>query len=367
MKYEQSRFDLEGWREEDFSDLPYPENLEQDPWEAQPTATEDAAESSGGQTQGVASSLLELPSLFQSTADDIADVLDPVAFTASQDGNGGEFDFQEPESLTKLGSLLGWDEDLPDGDEPSDLFFIADNSHDEYDNEVDPLTDYRSDLREALYELDGAGPQDWVQSIRIDEFISGVGDVSTSQQQEISELLQNLSAPRLSSWLPWLRRREWTGHTLLLFLQFRAFWDESSEFWAFLQWSPGAKYWFTLLSRNSMSLDDSYLLVQRRSKWPAYQLIDIEWFDDWDQIDVWTRVSGDFFSFASFALYRSRLHYGEDWRCRPDLMVDLDSPPINSVADKHGWELLLHTDWARLSFEGEMGTDPMEWHDGHGW
>ena len=365
MEHERSNLELEGWTEEDFSDPTSSKDLQQDPWELRLVNAEDKADSPSGQVQ-VAASFEEAAALFQSAPDEIVGAQDPVGSTVGPDSYDGEFDSQETEYLTETVPFLEWDEEPLDGDEPNAPFFIDGDSYDDRENDVVPLADYQSDLREALYEL-GGNAHDWARSIRIDEFISRVEDISAPQEQEISELLLSLSAPRLSRWLPWMRSRGWTGRTLLLFLQFRVFWDENSEFWAFLRWSPVANYWLTMLNRNSMSLDDSYLLVQRRSEWPAYRLIDPDWFDDWDQIDVWARVTEGFFSFASFTMYRCRLSYGEDWRCRPDLKVDLDSAPLSSVVDRHGWELLLHTDWARLSFEGENGTDPVDWHGGLGW
>ncbi len=365
MNYEVDSFEREGWTEEDFSDLPTRENLQRDPWETLPAESMDEAHNPSQLAQG--SPILEEPQRQpKSTVDDTLSFQESPGSLVGPQSEEDSFVWRPPNSLTDLTDSHGWDEELLDEDGANEQFVPDDNSYDNYESEFALLADFQSDLGEALYELNGS-PPDWAQSIAIDEFISQLKDVSVSQRQEISDLLLNLSRPRLSSWLPWLSGHEWTARTLLLFLQFRAYWDENCELWASLRWSPVANHWFTFLNRSTLTLEDTYLLVQRRLDWPAHQLIDAEWFDDWDEIDVWVRVSQGFFSFASFALYRSRLNFGEDWRCRPDLTVDLDSPLSELGVERNGWELLLNTDWARLSFEGGNGADPMEWHGGHGW
>ena len=365
MNYEFDSLELEGWMDEDFSELRSRENLERDPWETSPAEPMDQVHDPSRMAPDFA--ILQEPQRKPESTED-----DTLSFRESQGSMGGPqseddaLDWQAPNSLVGLTDSHGWDEELLDEDGTNEQSVPDDDSYDNYEGDLALLVDYQADLREAIYELNGS-PQDLVQSIRIDEFISRLKDVSVSQGQEISDLLSNLSQPRLSRWLPWLRSHEWTGSTLLLFLQFRAYWDENCELWASLRWSPVANHWVTFLNRGSLSLEDTYLLVERRSDLPAHQLIDAEWLDDWDEIDVWVRVSEGFFSFASFALYRSRLNFGEDWRCRPDLTVDLDSPLSDLAVERHGWELLLNADWARLSFEGGNGADPMEWHGGHGW
>ena len=365
MNYEVNRLELDGWAEEDFSDLLIPENLQRDPWETSPAESSDEACGPSKLAQDVAI-LDELQHGDEYTVDDNLSLGESPGLVVNPQLEDDTFYRQDPNPLANMTDSDEWDEELFEADEPNDEFVTNGNSFDLYEMELALLADYQSDLGEALYELNG-NPQDWAQSLRIDEFISRLRNVSVSQREEISNLLLALSRPRLSSWLPWLRSHEWTGHTLLLFLQFRTFWDENCELWASLRWSPAANHWFTFLNRGNLSLEDSFLLVQRRSDLPAHQLIDAEWFDDWDELDVWVRVSEGFFSFASFALYRSRLNNGEDWRCRPDLTVDLDSPLDDLVAESHGWELLLNTHWARLWFEGGNDADPIEWHGGHGW
>ena len=63
-------------------------------------------------------------------------------------------------------------------------------------------------------------------------------------------------------------------------------------------------------------------------------VIDPSWYDDWAAFNNFALLGNRMFSFALFALYRSRLSDGEDWRRRPDLGIDFDVPsgPVEEPA-----------------------------------
>ena len=203
---------------------------------------------------------------------------------------------------------------------PSFLFLTKD------DYVLDAVLDYRADLRVAIYDL-GEIELSWSPLLGIDEFIAQVDEVSAEERERVFELLTGLGSARLRRWLPWLKDQEWTGHTLSLFLGFWELWDQSSEYWVHLQWSPNAKFWFTWINRNCLTLDQSFAIVQSRKHLDPDLIIDPEWLDDWESIDAWIRVKQGFYSFAAFVEYRSKLSYGEDWRVRADFQIDLDTPP----------------------------------------
>ena len=152
MEHEQSNFELDGWVEEDFSDLTNPEKLERDPWEIRLVDTEDKADFPNRQVQ-VAASFEEQAALLQSAPYELVGIQDPVEPGSGPDSYGGEFTSQETEYVTEVVSFPEWDDEPFDRDEPNDLFFIDGNSYDDPENDVIPLADYDSDLGQALYEL----------------------------------------------------------------------------------------------------------------------------------------------------------------------------------------------------------------------
>ncbi len=119
--------------------------------------------------------------------------------------------------------------------------------------------------------------------------------------------------------------------------------------------------------RNSLSLDASYLLVQRRSHCSPDDVIDDAWFEDWEDIDLWVLVSQGFFSFSSFALYRSKLSYSEDWRRRPDLQVDFCFIDENHRRSESITEFSKRLQGLPSWFAALDWYDPTEWNDNLGW
>jgi hypothetical protein len=114
--------------------------------------------------------------------------------------------------------------------------------------------------------------------------------------------------------------------------------------------------------------------VKRRLDYSPAEVIDKAWFEDWEHLALWEY---GYPSFADFALFRSILKNGEDWRSFidwyatsasvRDIRVLGDSPSEKGdpshLSHQHGlpqyglplW--LAEQDW----------YDPSEWHDNLGW
>ncbi len=291
------------------------------------------------------------------------------------DSRDGEWGLLDLESREEFGSLEGivesgeWDDSDLVSSQFEDATSLVPDLVEGYDSDFDepePIAEYDPDLRQRLFASD-FGVTDLSRKIKTDELVAGVLAATDAEREIIRSLLDLLSVHRLGSWLPWLREKRWTGRTLVLFLEFRAFWDDNSHLWERLWWSRDRRYWSRVFNRNVLSLDASYELVHRRLHCPPEEVNDEGWLDDWEDVEPWVLVGQGFFSFSAFALYRSSLRYAEDWLYRPDLQVDFKSPNSN--------------DWSRTGvsafnrnlpsliswFEGQDWYDPAGWHDNLGW
>ena len=232
---------------------------------------------------------------------------------------------------------------------------------DDYD-EPEASAEFDSNRREELY-VGIDFTSDLSRSIRINEFISGIRETTAEERRQITELLRDLSARRLQSWLHWLRNQLWTGQTLLLFLEFRLnYWEANYEWWDCVFWHRGLRCWWTQPNSSALSLDETYELVQMRQTLTPDRVIDPEWVTDWNDFMPW-RFGIE--SFANFAVLRAQLKEDTDWRgmlgenpyhiddLEPDdSRLGLDLPIANN---KEFW--LAHQDW----------YDPADWHDNLGW
>ena len=225
-------------------------------------------------------------------------------------------------------------------------------------DEPDPSVEFDPDLKEVLYPKEGL--TGLFQKLKIDEFISGVDQINEIQFEEISVLLADFGAARLRRWMPWLRTKAWSGHSLLLFLEFRNLWDSNPVWW---------EYWYRGVNsnRNSLSLDATYALVQQRLDCKFSEVIDEAWFRDWENLELWKR---GFPSFASFVLFRAALGADEDWRSCIGQCVDfqsikddelglrMTSRELLNLVDPHG---------SLRRFSEQDWYDSAEWHDNLGW
>ena len=271
------------------------------------------------------------------------------------------------ESVAELAVLLEWEEGPPSINEATQASTLSHVGRDtSFLDEPVPLAEYDGELAQPLHELE-YDDRGLLREVKVNEWLASIEEVDDAQFKKINKILLGFSGRRLQNWLTWLREKKWNGKSLLLFLQFRTYWDENCELWERLQWSLGLKFWFRVLDRNSLTRDDSYLLISRRCHCSADDVIDQEWFEDWESFDLWARVALDFFSFASFVMYRSQFVYAEDWRNRRDLQVELDRAADDVVLTMSRSELPAQHRGPRSWFSGQDWYAPIEWHDGLGW
>ena len=132
--------------------------------------------------------------------------------------------------------LLEWDSTQLGGSENvgHDVFDDVEGDFSFLDEPV-PWANYDSRLGTSLYETDeDLANLPW--EIRVDEWVASISETNDAQRQEITDLLLGFSKPFLRSLLPWLRGQQWSGQSILLFLQFRAYWDENPELWEASFW-----------------------------------------------------------------------------------------------------------------------------------
>lgn len=187
-----------------------------------------------------------------------------------------------------------------------------------FENTLD-LLDYSPN--EPTYILEEGNESSWTRSLRINEALSRVMGISKAEVQEATQALTSLPAARLRSWLPWIAAKEWTAALLLAFLAFRQAWDNACQWWETTYWDSSLVCWHPRKSPQ-FSLDSSYELVKARIGYPANQIIDDAWYEDWEKHAAWTC---GFTSFAEFARFRAV--EGDKW-CESlrEIRLDLAQP-----------------------------------------
>ena len=350
--------DTLGWLAEDFVDIPSEEFDEDDPWSA-------------------------------SSDVDVADDLDDHLPSLSQDervqeGKALESEQTAPalpdEDISELLDLELVDAVEPLSSEPDeDLFADID--------EPEPYAIYDGELSESLHVPD-ADDGDTSQQLSVNQFISEIADATQAEQAQISELLENMSRARLRRMLSWLKEQDWTGNTLLLFLEFRLeHWEENQHWWDYTFWNSQIGHWWTYSSPYILSMDATYLIVQSRSNCSPDGVVEESWLNDWNELALWRR---GFSSFAAFALFRAGIREGEDWWelmrfYASDSQIDEQDTMIPYDTSRSGYSdsVLASLDGKYRVREDETtprradGTlqwfavqdwyDPSEWHDGLGW
>ena len=179
-------------------------------------------------------------------------------------------------------------------------------------DEPDPVVDAASDLSESLYP-----PDDSVTNLslelKIGELLMQVKPIDEEQRAECMELLRACGLSRLRYMIPWLGDQNWRGEKLRLFLKFRKLWESKSNmrWWESFLWSEREQCWMPRYQRGTLTLDHTRELIQRRSHYPATNLIEDEWLWDWDAFAPWEMGVR---SFASFAVFRAGIPPRDDWR-----------------------------------------------------
>ncbi len=334
------------WESEDFIDTDKQPIVEDDPWSDSPIACE------------------------------LEDIDDDSVINETASSDIDDYPFEEDEGFYS-------DEDGENLYSPFD-----DLSGTEWD-EPEPLAEYDSDLSGTLHiSEDVSGIY---RNIKIDEFVASISPITDAQRVQISQLLGGMSAGRLRSWLPWLWDQDWTGHSLLLFLEFRInYWEETPEWWEYTFWHSSQGHWWTYPSSsyNMLSRDATYDLVHARLAYSSDEIIDEAWLKDWEDFALWKH---GFPSFAGFAVFRAEPKNGEDWRSmivwNTDLSKFTEETPCKSglynvshrvdplMASLDGGRYSVWED--SLSYRKPQGLplwfamqdwyDPSEWHDNLGW
>ena len=226
-------------------------------------------------------------------------------------------------------------------------------------DEPDYFAEIDSDLHEPLYVVDYSITE-LSRGLTLDYFLSSL-TLSPQQKDQIMVLLEELSLRRLRSWLPWLQECEWTGHSLLLFLQFRRLWESEtrSDWWESCYWHSQAGSWLSSYSRYTLSLNATYELVQNRLEYQWHEIIDDQWYTDWVDREVWQL---GFPTFASFALLRAQFTNWESYLEASFVADGIDEPT------GHTWSLYAaERQHVPLHLVEQDWYDPSEWHDNLGW
>ena len=365
---------MTGWRGEDFLDTDAENPVEDDPWaDSTDNFTLGGADNSMYPQpaepimppQGRTDAAQDLASDTQPSSDVIAKKEDSRDAYVSSGTETSMLDKVADSEADQEPSDSGiWDDENIYSDEDFEY------GYDVYD-EPEPLAEYDEDLSEPVYVSD-ADDADIRIAIGIDEFIASVSDVSGVQRNRIARLLDDLGQTRLRRWLPWLHRNSWTGHTLLLFLEFHSIWENSSPWWECRFWWQWYDGWWSHYNKASLSLDRMRDLVHLRLHCSAEEVIAEAWFTDWEDFEVWKR---GFPFFAGFALFRAELAEGEDWQdslstYETDAQDGADSLTLHNSQSEF-LEVLASSCDAHLSYENYLlyssGFDGLQWFANQDW
>lgn len=173
------------------------------------------------------------------------------------------------------------------------------------------ISDFHPDLHQPLH--DALGDSDTMTiELRVDELVASAVEVTEAERRQISEMLTSLKTGQLRYWLPRLRQKSWSGHSLILFLKFRKIWDGKEKWWESVYWNPLLEVWYPVWSRYNLTLENIYLLVQLRPHCNPANVIEETWFEEWEESQrLWTH--GYFLSFAKYALSRAEYPDREKW------------------------------------------------------
>ena len=349
------------WRVEDFLDTGQRSLAEDDPWADLPSSSDEAQ--AVGSNPPPPSDVPKPPGREKIRTDepDLPDI---------------EFDIP-----------IGEYEEFEPGEDAATLFDDIDDLNETVWDEPEPFAEYDSELSEDLYIPDD-DVSNRSRNIKIDEFVARVADLTHAQQGQVTELLETLSLGRLSSWLPWLREKDWTGHSLLLFLEFRLIqWEENPQWWESSFWNARLDHWWAYSNSSTLSLEGAFTLVQSRLHCSPDGVLDEIWFNDWDDYTVWKR---GFPSFAAFAIFRAGLLDGENWLelltwysefapsegTRSSAIYesynprDFDLPSVPIGDSYRFWEdhsPYRNSNGTLLWFAAQDWYDPSEWHDNLDW
>ncbi len=369
MRYDKTLNHSAGWTAEDLAEPPGPKRAEDDPWEMPSAAAETASDSSASSPPAKEEAALPTPD--EPSEIDSVDGVDVDEEDADywDDVQFGDVEPHDRATLVELSALLMWDTVQFNGAGPASHEAIAETEVDgSYLLGTLPLAEYDGELGQPLYELDYDIP-DLPGAVQVDQWVASIDEISDAEARETAELLRDFSRQRLRRWLPWLRGQQWSGQSLLRFLQFRAYWDENPELWEASFWDARIRCWQPTWSRYNLSRDNQFDLVRQRMDCPAAEIINKAWLDDWQTFALWGQ---GYESFADFALFRAGLADSEDWRSYVDRFQYGDSAESSQesedVRSDDPLKAQLHHKFRQVFwFDEQDWYDPVEWHDGLGW
>ena len=191
-------------------------------------------------------------------------------------------------------------------------------------DEPEITADYEADLHEDLFQT-SIPTRGIKRNLEINEWLSSIEQLDEDTIETITSTLLKFTNHRFAYWIAWLRQRPWDEFTLIRFFSFRKLYKYRKDYWQRMQLRPITRQWQLIEDYYSLSLTDSLTLIERRIQCPIDRIIDDEWIYEWNNLDVSFRYANNCLRFSDFALYRSQLSYGEDWKRRADLGFDFES------------------------------------------
>ena len=216
-------------------------------------------------------------------------------------------------------------------DPPRDPYY--DTDFDGYlADEPEITAEYEPDLHEFLFQT-SIPNRSINRSLAIDEWLASLEQLDEDTVVTITSTLLKFTNSRFAYWISWLRQQSWDEFTLVRFFAFRELYGYRKDYWQRKQFRRTIRRWQLIEDYYSLSLADSLTLIQGRIQHPVDRIIDDEWIYEWDNLDVSFLYANNCLRFSEFALYRSQLSYGEDWKQRADLGFDFESDLLLMTRD----------------------------------
>ena len=191
-------------------------------------------------------------------------------------------------------------------------------------DEPEITAEYESDLHEELFQT-SIPTRSIGRKLAINEWLASVEHLDQDTVETITTTLLNFTTRRFAYWITWLRMQSWDEFTLDRFFSFRELYGCRKDYWQRMQFRRIVRRWQLIEDYYSLSLADSLIMIERRIQHPIDQIIDDEWIYEWHDLDVSFLYANNCLRFSDFALYRSQLSFGEDWKRRADLGYDFES------------------------------------------
>ena len=196
-------------------------------------------------------------------------------------------------------------------------------------DDPEPLAEFDAKGQQPLYNVNDDDTNGLSRKLRIDALVSKIGSTNNGQREHMVETISEFSHDHRQG-LSWLERRHeqqsWTADSLMLFLVFHTYWNTNRHLWVGEFWDPMLACWCPTSNHYSLSWDACLLLVQRRFKQHPNchpdEVVDGSWLRDWREMTMWRH---GFWTFASFAVFRSGFGPDENWRSQVDWYESDDS------------------------------------------